>query len=114
MDKEKYIVHICTRKDWQEAQAAGQYQPPSLKNEGFIHCSRPNQAITVVNRFYRQVPELILLWINPELIDAEIRWEAADGEVFPHIYGPLAINAVLTVRNILPDPDGEYRTEPKL
>jgi uncharacterized protein (DUF952 family) len=114
MDTDKHIVHICTRKEWEEAQARGEYRPLSLENEGFIHCSRPEQVLTVINRFYQAVPDLILLWIDLHLIAAEIRWEAADGEMFPHLYGPLNTHAVVAVREIFPDPDGVYRSEIKI
>ncbi len=111
---EEHIVHICTRTDWENAKETEKYQPPSLESEGFIHCSRPEQVLTVINRFYAQVPDLILLWINPNRVAAEIRWEASDGDIFPHIYGPLNINEVVAVRDIFPDPDGVYRGEVKL
>jgi uncharacterized protein (DUF952 family) len=111
MDTDKYIIHICRRNDWDEGQTGGKYQALSLGNEGFIHCSRPEQVLTVINRFYQDVPDLILLWIDPDLVAAEIRWEAADGEIFPHLYGPLNTHAVVAVREVFPDPDGVYRAE---
>lgn len=110
----QHIIHICTRTDWKNAKAIGEYRPPSLDIEGFIHCSRPEQVLTVINRFYADIPDLILLWIDPNLLAAELRWEAADEDVFPHIYGPLKINEVIAVRDISPDPDGIYRTEVKM
>lgn len=108
------IVHICTRSDWEHAKENGIYQPPSMDIEGFIHCSRPEQVLTVINRFYADVPDLILLWIDPKRVAAEIRWEESDGDIFPHLYGPLNINAVIAVKDISADPDGVYRVEIKL
>lgn len=99
------IVHICQLSAWQTAQASGEYRPASLDNEGFIHCSRPEQVLSVASRFYRDVPGLILLWIDPEKVRPEVRWEDADGEVFPHIYGPLNTDAVISISDITPDTD---------
>ncbi|MBT3392294.1 MAG: DUF952 domain-containing protein [Chloroflexi bacterium] len=107
------IVHLCTRADWEVAQRAGAYRAASLESEGFIHCSRPDQIFKVVNTFYQQIPDLVLLWLEPEKIAAEIRWEAADGDEFPHIYGPLNLDAVIRVSDFLPDADGVYRTLPE-
>jgi uncharacterized protein (DUF952 family) len=102
------IVHICERGAWEAAQSSGEYRPVSLDSEGFIHCSRPEQILGVVNRFYKEVPDLLLLWIDPNKVRAEIRWEAADGEVFPHIYGPLEVEAVSVATGLVPDENGEY------
>jgi uncharacterized protein (DUF952 family) len=85
-----------------------------LANEGFIHCSRPEQVLDVLNRFYSHLPDLVLLWIDPEVVQAEIRWENVDGEAFPHIYGPLDIDAVIAVGNLDPDEEGIFRTLPPL
>lgn len=110
---EAAILHLCTRADWEVAQKAGEYRAASLDGEGFIHCSRPDQILKVVNTFYQQIPNLVLLWLEPEKIAAEIRWEVADGDEFPHIYGPLNLDAVACVCDFLPDADGVYRTLPE-
>lgn len=101
-------MHICEREAWEAAQASGEYRAASLDTVGFIHCSRPEQLLDVVNRFYREEPELLLLWIDPNKVKAEIRWEAADDETFPHIYGPLNIEAVTVVTDLIPDESGAY------
>lgn len=108
------IVHICTRKDWLQAQAQGAYQAASLVSEGFIHCSRPDQALKVVNMFYQHVPDLCLLWIAPEDLEPELLWEAADDDYFPHLYGALNLDAVRAVSDFTPDADGVYRVLPEI
>jgi uncharacterized protein (DUF952 family) len=102
------IVHICERGAWEAAQGSGYYRPASLDSEGFIHCSRPEQLLDVVNRFYKDVPDLLLLWIDPDKVGAEIRWEVACGETYPHIYGPLDVQAVTVATSLLPDENGNY------
>jgi uncharacterized protein (DUF952 family) len=98
----KLLVHLCQRPAWEQAQARGEYRAPSLDSEGFIHCSRPEQVQRVALRFYQAMPELVLLWIDAERVLPEIRWEAADGETFPHIYGPLNLEAVVSVQDYDP------------
>jgi uncharacterized protein (DUF952 family) len=107
------IVHLCQKQDWEIANDTGEYRAESLHQEGFIHCSRPDQVIDVANKFYQGISDMILLWIEPGRVLSEIRWEAADAEVFPHIYGALNLDAVLAVRDIAPDKDGIYRKLPK-
>jgi release factor glutamine methyltransferase len=104
-----YLIHLCQGKEWQDAQELGIFKNKSLEHEGFIHCSQPHQILQVVNRFYQKIPELVLLWIDPEKITSDIRWEAADSALFPHIYGPINLDAVFSVTDIQPDDDGIYR-----
>ena len=109
MESENHIVHICTWDEWETALSKGEYRAVSLETEGFIHCSRPDQVLGVVNRFYADVPDLVLLWIDHQRVDAEIRWEPADGDIFPHLYGPINVEAVMSTLDLIPDPDGVYR-----
>ena len=102
------IVHLCARSAWQAALQTGEYRPPSLETEGFIHCSLPGQIVDVANRFYPGVKDLVLLWIDPQQINAEIRWDAVGEQIFPHIYGPLNLAAVLAVRDFSPGADGVF------
>ena len=111
---ENWIVHLCTRQDWQAAQLAGEYRADSLKTEGFIHCSRPEQIVSVANLFYRDVPHLVLLWIDPAGLLAPLRWEAVGEQVFPHLFGPLNLAAIMAARDYLPDADGVFRQAPGL
>ena len=96
----RLILHITTASEWAAAQAAGEYRAPSLDSEGFIHCSTPAQVTHVGDWFYRDVPDLVLLCIEPSELTSDLMWESsADafaGE-FPHVYGPITIEAVRAV-----------------
>lgn len=107
------IVHICDSQTWQSAQTAGEYCATSLQTEGFIHFSRPEQALDTANRYYTGQQGLLLLWINPATLRAELRWENSHGEVYPHLYGPLNLDAVLQALPFPPDADGVFRSLPK-
>jgi uncharacterized protein (DUF952 family) len=104
------ILHICTIDAWQNAQAAGSYQGDTLASEGFIHCSTPQQIVTVANRFYRGQQGLCLLLIDRARVQAPVRDENLEGgeSLFPHIYGPLNLNAVVDVRPFEPRADGSF------
>mgnify|MGYP001439177046 CR=1 FL=1 len=117
------ILHLTTQTAWNIAQQRGEYRAESLVVEGFIHCSTSEQILGVANRFYRDVPELVLLWIDPARIPAEVRWEAPvhpakagdtedvahASELFPHVYGPIPLDAVIRVEDFRPDQDGIFR-----
>ncbi len=107
--KTSLIVHLCPQPEWEQAQKAGEFRDASLEQSGFIHCSRPDQIFKVANHYYRGVQDALLLWIDPGRLKAEIRWEQSDGDVFPHVYGPINLDAVVEVRPIVPDSDGIFR-----
>lgn len=104
------ILHITSRRDWEGAQAAGSYRADTLASEGFIHCSTPEQAIPVANLVFRGRPDLVLLCIDPGRVAAEIRYENLEGgeESFPHVYGPLNLDAVIQVFDLPPGEGGRF------
>ena len=117
MDNKDFIVHICTCLSWEEAQGPGEYRGPSLETQGFIHCSKPDQVLTVANNFYQETPDLVILWIDPKKVKNEIKYEPGsdnNDETFPHIYGPLNIDAVLVAYDFRPASDGVYQDVPGL
>ena len=107
------IVHLCAKKDWEAALGIGSYRAQSLDVEGFIHCSRPDQLLEVANNFYRYSPPLVVLWIIPSKVDAKIIWESVGQDNFPHIYGPLNLNAVEAALDFPPESDGIFRILPQ-
>ncbi|GLY81535.1 DUF952 domain-containing protein [Actinoallomurus iriomotensis] len=96
------IFHIAERTDWEAArESGGPYEistrGQTLADVGFIHASRDEEQVRKVQRaFYADLDDLLLLTIDPEGLD--VRHEAVGDDVFPHIYGPLPIEAVIDVR----------------
>jgi uncharacterized protein (DUF952 family) len=88
------IYHITRRQVWEEAQRAGKYQADSLLTEGFIHCSTATQVLKTADRFFQNQVGLIILYIDVDKLESEVKYELADHEPFPHIYGALNIDAV--------------------
>ena len=96
------LLHLALPDDWAAARDAGEYRISTrgrtLDDEGFVHCSHPDQLEGVANRFYSDLSELVILHVDPELLDAEVRLEPpAEGvdELFPHVYGPIPTSAVV-------------------
>lgn len=104
------LMHITRQEDWLKALAEGSYRADSLDSQGFIHCSSPTQVVAAANRFYRGQHGLVLLGIDSGLIQAEVRWENLEGgkDLFPHIYGPLNLEAVSKVFEFEPDQNGQF------
>jgi uncharacterized protein (DUF952 family) len=102
------ILHITTADGWAAAQEAGELVTPSLADEGFIHCSTHAQVEATANRIFAGSGDLLLLELDVGRIGPEIRWEAATdvGDEFPHIYGPLNLDAVIGTTELPEGPDG--------
>lgn len=95
------IYHITTQKKWDRAKNQGVYSTPSLGKEGFIHCSKKNQITKVLRSIFKNRNDLILLSIDESKLGSTIRYDAdSHGELFPHIYGPLNLQAVIQEKPI--------------
>ena len=84
------------------AMVNGFYAADSLDLEGFIHCSKKDQIKGVLERYYRDAGELLLLTIEPTKLISPLKYELAPSinEEFPHIYGPLNLDAVININGI--------------
>lgn len=112
-DAEVRIVHFCPRETWSAAQAIGEYRADSLPTEGFVHCSAPEQVHLPANAIARGRTDLVLLEIQADRLSAPVRWEPADpGDPasmrFPHVYGPIPVDAVVEVHDFPPGSDGTF------
>lgn len=105
------IFHIAKKMIWENALSEEMYQPESFKEDGFIHCSELDQVIDVADRFYSGWRDLVLLEIDAHLVNLPIEYESAVGsdERFPHLYGPLRLDAVVRVYEFNPDDDGGFQ-----
>lgn len=112
------IFHITPRTVWDAAQAKGEYVAESLGSEGFIHCSTLAQILPVADKYYKGQTGLVLLMIEPTLLSPELKWEAPsggtppsgvpEGDQFPHIYGPINLDAVVNVFDFIRDSNGDW------
>ena len=104
------IVKIAKGQDWNAAQSTGSYKPSSLETEGFIHCSILEEVAGVANYHYLGEADLLLLYVDTERVVSEIRYETAGGEdiLWPHIYGPLNLDAVYETVDFVPDAEGRF------
>jgi uncharacterized protein (DUF952 family) len=103
------IYHIAAQAAWAAAQSAGAYTADSLASEGFIHCSTGAQVLGTAGRFFAGRRDLVLLAIDPQRLTAELRYEEGEpGVLFPHLYGPLDLRAVVGAHPFAPAADGSF------
>jgi len=110
------LLHLCAVDEWSRARDRGAIHPPPPGPDGaaqFIHLSAREQVHLPANRLFHGRQDLVLLHIDPALLDSPVRWEpgvSTDPEamLFPHLYGPLPVAAVKWVTVYLPDPEGTF------
>jgi uncharacterized protein (DUF952 family) len=103
----KKILHIAAKDKW--TKEAKEYRADTLETQGFIHCSTPEQVIEVANYLFSERNDLLLLVIDEEKVQAHIKYEdGGNGKFYPHIYGPLNTDAVISVLEFKPEKDGLF------
>ena len=97
------IVHLV-RENWLAPfEKLDFYESETLKEEGFIHCSAPHQVGEIRGRYFKNVEKLVVLVIDPYRLKMPLKYEPGfGGALFPHIYGPLNMDAVVQILH-LPD-----------
>lgn len=101
------LLHLALCDEWERAIAAGgPYDRStigvSLAEEGFIHCSFPDQVAATAERYYAGRDDVVVLVVDPDRLDAAIRVEdlGGTGVEFPHVYGPIPLAAVVAVEDV--------------
>ncbi|ORV61157.1 glutathione S-transferase [Mycobacterium fragae] len=107
------LVHLCSADEWSAARSRGELRPESLASTGFIHLSTPEQVHLPANRLYRGRDDLLLLHVDPARLGSPVRWEPGvptdpESMLFPHLYGPMPVAAVINVTSYRPDADGSF------
>lgn len=90
------IYHVTTAPEWEQAKQQGFYESPSLKAEGFIHCSEENQVAGVLERYFAGKTNLVKLTINTDKLTSRYvqEWSSGSQDTFPHVYGPINLESV--------------------
>ena len=109
------ILHIVKRHDWEDAIRKGEYAPASLETEGFIHCSTAAQVVGTADLFYRGQSDLIIVCLEEGQLTSRLIYEPAArvgdrraDALFPHIYGPLNLEAVSEICEFPCDAEGRF------
>ena len=105
------IYKLLSRAEWQTAQAAGAFTGSAVDlSDGYIHFSTSAQAQETARRYFSGQSDLMVLAIETDDLSADLQvslvWEPSrGGDLFPHLYRPLPVQAVLSARAV--DLDGE-------
>ena len=104
------LFHITSTAEAAAAEASGEYRPQAFARDGFVHCSYDHQVLATANRIFRGRRDLVLMEIDPTHLGCAVIDENLEGgaELFPHIYGPVPMAAVLHVHPLPCRADGGF------
>ncbi|MFI5927579.1 DUF952 domain-containing protein [Micromonospora sp. NPDC051543] len=99
------IYKLLPTVEWDDARAAGAVAGSALdRQDGFIHLSAADQVVETARRHFSGVTGLTLLGVDEGRLADVLRWEPSrGGQLFPHLYGPLPLSAVVTARALPAD-----------
>lgn len=103
-----HIYVLISDADYQTAKTSGTLYEDSLETDGFIHASPADELTRVANKYYSDVVDVQVMVVTTAKVDAPVKWEPATGGLYPHIYGPLNMDAVDYVVPVAPGPDGQF------
>lgn len=108
------IYKIAQRSAWEEARAAGRFAgAPVDLQDGYIHFSTAGQVAETAARHFAGQSDLVLAAIDAEALGDALKWEPSrGGQLFPHLYGELAMDAVKWSKPLALDADGRHRFPP--
>lgn len=104
------IYKICPRALWADAERDGLFPgSPADQADGYIHLSTAGQVAATADKHFRGQPDLMLVAVDADALGEALTWEPArGGDLFPHLYGPLPIAAVLWAKPLALGPDGRH------
>ncbi|HTH18280.1 MAG TPA: DUF952 domain-containing protein [Magnetospirillum sp.] len=106
----RIIYHMCRRQEWQDAQGSGSYRG-SFQDaaDGFIHFSTATQVVESAAKHRAGQSGLVLLAVDVARLGPALKWEPSrGGQLFPHLYGPLSVEAVVRVADLPLGEDGRH------
>ncbi|HEU0016949.1 MAG TPA: DUF952 domain-containing protein [Methyloceanibacter sp.] len=105
------VYKICSSAMLQEARGLGRFEGSADDaRDGFIHLSAGRQVAGTLAKYFAGQHDLVLLAIDPDRLGENLRWEKSrGGELFPHLYGPLDLDHVISVEPLLLQDEGSHR-----
>lgn len=104
------VYKILTRAAFKEAERKGHFTGSADDiGDGFIHLSAGHQLEGTLAKHFAGQAGLLLLAVDPARLGPDLKWETSrGGALFPHLYAPLDLAAVLWVETLPLGEDGRH------
>lgn len=99
----KYLYKIISVEDWKRSQGVGSVKLSSADDE-FIHLSKEDQLDRIIEKYWANVPEFIVLKIDTDKLPGRLVYETNPGgsNKYYHLYnGSIPLNSVFESKTIL-------------
>jgi uncharacterized protein (DUF952 family) len=105
-DRIAYKVMSATELDQMQRDGIFRGSPADIA-DGYIHLSLGSQLAATLDKHFSGVADLVLAAVDLSRLGDTVRWEPSrGGQLFPHIYGALTVDAVVSVAPLERTPDG--------
>jgi uncharacterized protein (DUF952 family) len=96
----KTAYKILTAAQWAQFKTDGVFiGAPVDVADGNIHLSAADQLQGTLDKHFAGQAELVIAEVDLAVLGDAVRWEVSrGGALFPHVYGPLPMAAVLGTR----------------
>jgi uncharacterized protein (DUF952 family) len=102
----KVMTEAAFEASWSQGRFGG--SADDLR-DGFIHLSAAHQLAGTLAAHFAGQEGLVLLAVDPERLGPDLKWEASrGGALFPHLYAPLDLAAVLWTEPLSLGEDGVH------
>jgi len=110
-DMSPLIYKVLSDTEWHAATLCGEFTGSVVdKRDGYLHFSTEPQLFETVRKHFAGQTNLVLLSVRAEDLGAAVKWEPSrGGDLFPHLYGPLPVSAVISVSLLPLGPDGVHQ-----
>ena len=104
------IYKICSAELWRDAQQAGLFRGAPLDlADGFIHFSSAAQVAETAAKHFAGAAGQVLVAVDGGLLGEALKWQPSrGGDLFPHLYGGLSLDAVKWARPLRLGADGRH------
>ena len=102
-DPPAHAFKVLTAEQFAGWQASGSFAgAPVDLADGYIHLSTAEQLAGTLDKHFAGQRGLVIAEIDLTLLGDAVRWEPSrGGALFPHVYGPLPISAMISHRRSL-------------
>jgi uncharacterized protein (DUF952 family) len=102
------IYKICGRDEWRAAEADGQFVGSAVdRRDGFIHFSSAVQVAETAAKHFAGQTNLTLIAVDAAALGRALKWERSrNDDLFPHLYGPLPLDAVCWAKPLSDEVEG--------
>ncbi len=101
---------VLTAAELAELEDGGFAGSADDQRDGYIHLSTAAQLTATVDKHYIGRDDLHVAEVDLEALGDAVRWEPSrGGEDFPHLYGPLPLDAVVAYSPLERDADGTVK-----